>query len=192
MLGVYIAGRVVAKHAKLIPAKGDRGAKVLVSHEIAVPGGLVFHNPFFDQATPGIVLEGETVAECPGWRIDQEVSLMVLAWRAFNGRIETITALELEAFPALGAERACPFNWIPLGRAWMEDHIIIGPAICNGRPVFRGARITVQTVLEFLGAGDSIQEVLLGFPKLTREDILAGLRYSSRLMGNHFVVEKVV
>jgi uncharacterized protein (DUF433 family) len=71
----------------------------------------------------------------------------------------------------------------------MEERIVISPDVCNGRPVIRGTRITVQTVLEFLGAGDSIEEVLEEYPSLTREDVLACLQYSSRLMGNHFRVE---
>jgi len=71
----------------------------------------------------------------------------------------------------------------------MEERVAIDPDICNGRPVIRGTRITVQTVLEFLGAGDSIDEVLEEYPSLTREDVLACLQYSSRLMGNHFRLE---
>ena len=55
------------------------------------------------------------------------------------------------------------------------DRIEINPDICNGKPVIRGTRITVQTILEFLGAGDSIEEVLEGYPTLHREDILAAL-----------------
>ena len=73
----------------------------------------------------------------------------------------------------------------------MEPRIVIDPQICNGRPVIAGTRITVQTILEFLGADDSIEDVLAAYPTLTREDILAALRYSSRLMGNHFTLEKV-
>ena len=73
----------------------------------------------------------------------------------------------------------------------MEERIVIDPAICNGRPVVRGTRITVQTVLGFLGAGDSIEDVLEEYPALSREDVLACLRFSSRLLGHHFVVEKV-
>lgn len=57
----------------------------------------------------------------------------------------------------------------------MEARIEIHPDICNGRPVIRGTRITVQTVLEFLGAGDSIEDILAAYPSLTREDILAAL-----------------
>ena len=74
----------------------------------------------------------------------------------------------------------------------MNERIIIDPTICTGRPIVRGTRITVQTILEFLGAGDSIEDVLDEYPTLAREDILASLQYSSRLMGNHSRLEPVV
>jgi uncharacterized protein (DUF433 family) len=72
------------------------------------------------------------------------------------------------------------------------DRIEINPAICNGRPVIKGTRITVQTLLEFLGAGDSIDDVLEAYPGLVREDVLEALTYSSKLMGNHFTFQQVV
>ncbi len=71
----------------------------------------------------------------------------------------------------------------------MKERISIDPAICNGRPVIAGTRITVQTILEFLGAGDSIEDVLEEYPSLSRQDILACFEYSSRLMGNYFRLE---
>jgi uncharacterized protein (DUF433 family) len=73
----------------------------------------------------------------------------------------------------------------------MEERIANDPAICNGRPAVRGTRITVQSVLEFLGAGDSVEDVLEEYPPLSREDVLACLRFSSQLMGHQFVFEKV-
>ena len=73
----------------------------------------------------------------------------------------------------------------------MEERIVVDPAICNGRPTIRGTRIAVQTILEFLGAGDSVEDILGEYPSLTREDILASLRYSSRLMANRFTLERV-
>ena len=42
----------------------------------------------------------------------------------------------------------------------MSDRIVINPDISNGRPVVRGTRITAQTVIEFLAAGDSVEDVL--------------------------------
>lgn len=70
----------------------------------------------------------------------------------------------------------------------MNDRIVVDPEICNGRPAVRGTRITVQTVVEFLAAGDSIDDVLEGYPSLTREDVMACLNWAARLMGNHFHV----
>lgn len=58
------------------------------------------------------------------------------------------------------------------------DRIEINPAICNGRPVIRGTRITVQTILGFLCAGDTVEDVLEGYPQLTRDDVLSCLAYN--------------
>jgi uncharacterized protein (DUF433 family) len=68
------------------------------------------------------------------------------------------------------------------------ERITVNPDICNGKPVIRGTRITAQTVLEFLAAGDSIQEVLEEYPTLEREDVQACLEYASKLLGNHYTV----
>ena len=70
----------------------------------------------------------------------------------------------------------------------MSDRITVSPDICNGKPVIRGTRITVQTVLEFLAAGDSIQDLLEEYPALKRDDVQACLDYASKLMANHYSV----
>ena len=57
----------------------------------------------------------------------------------------------------------------------IPERSTLDPDICNGRPVVRGTRITVQTVFEFLGAGDSIEDLLAEYPALTREDVQACL-----------------
>lgn len=43
---------------------------------------------------------------------------------------------------------------------YISERIAINPNICNGRPIIRGMRITVQTVLEFLYAGSSREKIL--------------------------------
>lgn len=70
----------------------------------------------------------------------------------------------------------------------MSERITINPDICNGKPVIRGTRLTVQTVLEFLAAGDSTEDVLEEYPALTRQDVQACLDYASRVMANHYSV----
>lgn len=44
---------------------------------------------------------------------------------------------------------------------YITERIALNPDICNGRPIIRGMRITVQTVLEFLFAGTTPEELLL-------------------------------
>lgn len=73
----------------------------------------------------------------------------------------------------------------------MEEYITIDPAVCNGRPVVKGTRITVQTIMEFLAAGDSVEEVLEAYPTLTRGQVLACMEWASRLMGNHFQIAEL-
>ena len=70
----------------------------------------------------------------------------------------------------------------------MSERITINPDICNGKPVITGTRITVQTVLEFLAAGDSVEDILEEYPALRREDVQGCLDYASRLMANHYSV----
>jgi uncharacterized protein (DUF433 family) len=74
---------------------------------------------------------------------------------------------------------------------FMQSRITIHPDICNGRPIISNTRITVQTVIEFLGAGDSIEEVLEEYPSLKREDIYACMQFAAKLMANHYEVRKV-
>jgi uncharacterized protein (DUF433 family) len=73
----------------------------------------------------------------------------------------------------------------------MSERITVNPDICNGKPVIRGTRITVQTVLEFLAAGDSVEDVLEEYPTLKREDVRACLDHASKLMANHYSVVPV-
>lgn len=73
----------------------------------------------------------------------------------------------------------------------MKSSIIVDPDICNGKPIIAGTRISVQTVMEFLGAGDSIEEILEEYPSLSREDIYACLQFATKLMANHYEIRKV-
>ncbi|QUS62237.1 DUF433 domain-containing protein [Synechocystis sp. PCC 7339] len=74
----------------------------------------------------------------------------------------------------------------------MQNRITIHPDICNGKPTIVGTRITVQTIMEFLGAGDSPEDILEDYPALTREDIYACMQFAAKLMGNHFEIKKIV
>jgi uncharacterized protein (DUF433 family) len=73
----------------------------------------------------------------------------------------------------------------------MDDRIVIDPDVCNGQPVVRGTRVTARTVLEFLSAGDTVEDVLAEYPNLTREDVLACLAFSAELVKHHYTLKGV-
>ena len=61
------------------------------------------------------------------------------------------------------------------------DRIVVDPNICHGKPVVRGLRYPVETLLELLSSGMSVDEVLADYEDLEREDLLAALAFAARL-----------
>ncbi len=62
----------------------------------------------------------------------------------------------------------------------MEEHPIVSrnAEVMGGTVVFHGTRVPVQTLLDYLEAGESIDDFLQGFPSVTRGQIIAFLRRS--------------
>ena len=60
--------------------------------------------------------------------------------------------------------------------------ITIDPDICHGKPTIRGLRYPVDSMLELMAGGMSIDELLNDYPDLVREDFLACLEYATKLM----------
>lgn len=73
--------------------------------------------------------------------------------------------------------------------SFFEGRITIIPDVCNGQPTLRGKRITVQTILEFLSAGDSPDEILQQYPSLEREDIYTCLKFATHLMSHKYLLQ---
>ena len=61
------------------------------------------------------------------------------------------------------------------------DRLQADPAICGGQVCIKGTRIPVTLILDALAAGDSAEELLRGYPTLTRDDIAAALAYGAKL-----------
>jgi len=51
-----------------------------------------------------------------------------------------------------------------------------------GKPVVEGTRVTVETILDELGAGESIEQILEAHPCLTRDDVLAAVRFGAEVL----------
>jgi len=59
------------------------------------------------------------------------------------------------------------------------QHIEINPRIMMGKPVIKGTRITVEQILNILSQGNSIDDVLLAHPHLTKEQVHAALSFAA-------------
>ena len=57
----------------------------------------------------------------------------------------------------------------------MHSVIVRDPAIMSGEPTFRGTRVLVRTLFEYLEAGHSLERFLDGFPTVSREMVLQAL-----------------
>ena len=63
------------------------------------------------------------------------------------------------------------------------DRITIDPELCHGKPVIRGLRYPVETLLELLASGMTIEDILADYADLEREDLLAALEFGARAAG---------
>jgi uncharacterized protein (DUF433 family) len=68
----------------------------------------------------------------------------------------------------------------------MESAVIRDPAIMSGEPTFRGTRVLVRTLFDYLEAGHSLERFLEGFPSVSRELALQALEEAKEsLFANH-------
>ncbi|MCY2995255.1 MAG: DUF433 domain-containing protein [Planctomycetota bacterium] len=61
------------------------------------------------------------------------------------------------------------------------SRITIDPSICHGKPCIRGLRYPVETLLELLSSGMTLDGILEDYEDLEREDLLAALAFAAKL-----------
>ncbi|MEK6914871.1 MAG: DUF433 domain-containing protein [Nanoarchaeota archaeon] len=72
-------------------------------------------------------------------------------------------------------------------RIEINNYIVSDPEICGGTPTFKGTRVMVWQVLELLGVGVSIEEIMKDyFPHLSRESILSVFHFTSKLISEEY------
>ena len=80
-----------------------------------------------------------------------------------------------------------------LGRCEMEmqvmhERIEINPVVMGGKPVIRGTRVPVETVLRKLGAGMTPEAIIGDHPRLTLDDIRAALAFAADYLADEALV----
>ena len=61
------------------------------------------------------------------------------------------------------------------------ERISIDPRICHGQACVKGTRIPVHQIVRMLANGDSVEDLLIEYASLSREDIMACLAYAAEL-----------
>ena len=70
----------------------------------------------------------------------------------------------------------------------INDRIEINPKVMMGKPVIRGTRLTVELILRKLSEGATETELMEAYPRLTREDIQAAIRYAADTLAHEETV----
>lgn len=63
----------------------------------------------------------------------------------------------------------------------IREHLAADPAICGGQVCVKGTRIPAAVILGAMAGGDTVDDLLRGYPGLTRDDVAAVLAYGARL-----------
>jgi len=70
----------------------------------------------------------------------------------------------------------------------ITDRIEINPKVMTGNPVLRGTRIPVELILRKLSEGAKERELLEAYPRFTKEDIQAAIRYAADTLAHEDTV----
>ena len=65
-----------------------------------------------------------------------------------------------------------------------EDRVETNAQVMLGKPVIRGTRVTVELLLRKLSEGASEDDLLKAYPRITREDLRAAVRFAAETLAN--------
>ena len=71
----------------------------------------------------------------------------------------------------------------------IQDVVIIDPEILGGIPVFRGTRVPIKNLFDYLEAGENVADFLADFDYIPKNDAMAVLKFSEILLTNKNIYE---
>jgi len=73
-----------------------------------------------------------------------------------------------------------------------EGRIVVNPKVLAGKPVIKGTRISVDFIVELLANGWTYEQIIENYPQLTKEDIMAALKYAAEVLKSEDVYPLLV
>lgn len=70
-----------------------------------------------------------------------------------------------------------------------SDVISISPDVMNNQPVFKGSRVTIETLFDYLENGETIETFLSEFPSVSREQAQSVIEIASKLMSSGNIIK---
>jgi uncharacterized protein (DUF433 family) len=70
----------------------------------------------------------------------------------------------------------------------MFDRIVSDPGVLGGKPIIKGTRISVETVMEWIASGASRDDILKAYPHLAAEDVQQAIGYAAQAVKNEVLV----
>jgi uncharacterized protein (DUF433 family) len=70
----------------------------------------------------------------------------------------------------------------------LSPHVETRPDVMMGKPCLKGTRIPVYLILEKLGAGETMEQILDAYPQLTKDHITGALKYAAALASNEIIL----
>jgi uncharacterized protein (DUF433 family) len=70
----------------------------------------------------------------------------------------------------------------------LTEYIEQKSGVLGGKPVIKGTRIAVDLILEKIGAGESIDDLLAAYPHITKEQLLACISYGAAVIRNETII----
>jgi uncharacterized protein (DUF433 family) len=76
------------------------------------------------------------------------------------------------------------YEYYPVGR-----YVVIAPGVCGGRLTFRGTRVEVRTILDWLGTGRTVREILKGYPSLSEAAIGEAIKLAGEALAGRYALK---
>jgi len=76
------------------------------------------------------------------------------------------------------------YEYYPIGR-----YVVIAPGVCGGRPTFRGTRVEVRTIFDWLGSGRTVKDILKGYPSLSEAAVEEAMKLAAQALAGRYALQ---